>query len=58
MRPVLLPYAWRDMQAIRTSLPGRDYHAPDIFELDRERIFFRDWMYVARVDEAPNRVTS
>ena len=54
MRPVLLPYAWRDMQAIRTSLPGRDYHAPDIFELDRERIFFHHWMYVARVDEAPH----
>ena len=41
------------MQATRASLPGRDYHAPDIFELERERIFFRQWIYVARADEAP-----
>jgi len=42
-----------EMAEVRTTLPGRDYHAPDVFELDRERIFFRDWMYVARADEAP-----
>ena len=53
VRSVLLPYAWREMQANRASLPGRDYHAPDVFELERERIFFRHWMYVARADEAP-----
>ena len=33
---------------VRPTLPGRDYHAPEVFELERERIFFREWMYVAR----------
>ena len=41
------------MSETRATLPGRDYHAPDTFELERERIFFRHWMYVARADEAP-----
>ena len=35
------------------TLPGRDYHASAVFELERERIFFREWMYVARSSEAP-----
>ena len=38
---------------VRPTLPGRDYHAPAVFELERERIFFREWIYVARSDEAP-----
>jgi len=38
---------------LRTTLPGRDYHAQDVFELERERIFFREWFYVCRADEAP-----
>ena len=42
-----------EMTEVRTTLPGRDYHAPEVFELDRERIFFREWMYVVRADEAP-----
>jgi Rieske 2Fe-2S family protein len=41
------------MGAVRTTLPGRDYHAQDVFERERERIFFREWFYVARADEAP-----
>jgi Rieske 2Fe-2S family protein len=36
---------------LRHTLPGRDYCAPDVFELDRERIFFRHWYYLGRVDE-------
>ena len=36
---------------MRQTLPGRDYHAPDVFELDRERIFFRSWYYVGRAEE-------
>jgi glycine betaine catabolism A len=43
-----------EMPEVRTTLPGRDYHAPAVFELDRERIFFREWMYVMRADEAPD----
>ena len=41
---------WREL---RTTLPGHDYRSPEIYELDRERVFFREWMYVARADEAP-----
>jgi len=42
-----------EMPDVRATLPGRDYHAPEVFDLDRERIFFRSWMYVMRADEAP-----
>jgi phenylpropionate dioxygenase-like ring-hydroxylating dioxygenase large terminal subunit len=40
---------------LRTTLPGRDYFGPEVFELDRERIFFRHWYYAGRADglEAP-----
>ena len=31
------------MNAVRTTLPGRDYWSEEVFELDRERIFFRKW---------------
>ncbi|MFY9580013.1 MAG: aromatic ring-hydroxylating dioxygenase subunit alpha [Gaiellaceae bacterium] len=33
---------------LRHSLTRRDYTSPDVFELDRERIFFRRWFYVGR----------
>src|SRR5690242_14412890 len=36
---------------VRTTLSGFDYTAPDIFELERERIFFRGWYYLGRDDE-------
>ena len=35
---------------VRTTLPGRDYWDPHVYALDRERIFFRHWFYVGRVD--------
>jgi Rieske 2Fe-2S family protein len=41
------------MSGVRPTLPGRDYHAPKVYELERERIFFREWFYAARADEAP-----
>src|SRR2546429_5667882 len=37
----------------RPTLPGRDYHAPEVFELEREKIFFREWFYAGRADHAP-----
>ena len=37
----------------RPTLPGRDYHAADVFELEREKVFFREWFYVGRADQAP-----
>src|SRR5712664_3802735 len=36
---------------IRQTLPGRDYYAAEVFELDRERIFFRSWYYLGRAEE-------
>jgi Rieske 2Fe-2S family protein len=35
----------------RNTLPGRDYWAPEVFELDRERIFFRSWFYLGRAED-------
>ncbi len=40
------------MRAGRPTLPGHDYHAPAVFERERERIFFREWIYAGRADEA------
>ena len=33
---------------VRHTLPGPDYYDPDVFALERERIFFRHWFYVGR----------
>ena len=41
------------MNAVRTTLPGRDYWSEEVYELDREKVFFREWFVVARADEAP-----
>ena len=38
------------LSAVRTTLPGRDYHAQDVYELERERIFFRRWYYLGRAE--------
>jgi len=35
---------------LRTTLPGRDYYGPEVFELDRERIFFGHWFYLGRAE--------
>ena len=34
----------------RSTLPGRDYWSAETFELDREKIFYRDWFYLGRPD--------
>ncbi|HET8599610.1 MAG TPA: aromatic ring-hydroxylating dioxygenase subunit alpha [Segeticoccus sp.] len=39
----------------RHTLPGRDYHAPEVYELDRERIFFRSWMYAGRAERLASK---
>ena len=33
---------------IWTTLPSRYYWAEDIFELEKERIFYDSWLYVGR----------
>ena len=35
-------------------LPGRFYNAPDIYDLEKQRIFLKDWLCVARADEIEN----
>lgn len=39
-----------DDKAERQTLPGRDYHAPEVYELERQRIFFRNWVYAGRAE--------
>jgi Rieske 2Fe-2S family protein len=36
---------------VHYTLPGRDYHAPDVFRLEQERIFHRVWCYVGREEQ-------
>lgn len=36
------------------GLPGRDYHSAEIYELEKERIFFRNWFCVGREEQLPN----
>jgi Rieske 2Fe-2S family protein len=43
----------RGMSSALPTLPGRDYHAPEVWELEREKVFFREWIYAGRADEAP-----
>ena len=35
------------------TLPGTDYHAADVFELDRARVFARSWVCVGRAEQLP-----
>ena len=39
---------------IHPGLPGRDYHGHEIFELEKERIFFHGWFCVGRQEQLPN----
>ena len=36
---------------IHPGLPGRDYHAPEIWELEKARIFSRSWYCVSREEQ-------
>ena len=36
------------------GLPGRDYYAPEIYELDKDRIFFRNWFCIGREEQIAN----
>jgi glycine betaine catabolism A len=38
---------------IRTTLPGAAYHSDETYALDRDRVFFRHWMYVGRAERVP-----
>src|SRR4051812_45151044 len=32
------------------TLPGPAYHSDETYEIDRERVFFRHWLYAARAE--------
>ena len=38
---------------IHPSLPGRDYHDPAVWDVEKERIFYRHWYCVGRVEQIP-----
>jgi glycine betaine catabolism A len=35
-------------ESVRSTLPGEAYHSDQTYALDRERVFFRHWMYAGR----------
>ena len=37
-----------------THLPAYYYTSPEILELEKEKLFFKDWLIVGRVEEWPN----
>ncbi|MGH9749383.1 MAG: aromatic ring-hydroxylating oxygenase subunit alpha [Candidatus Polarisedimenticolia bacterium] len=38
---------------MRPTLPARDYYAADVFDLEKERIFSRNWFCVGREEQIP-----
>src|SRR3954447_9560330 len=36
--------------AIRETLPGPAYHSEETYALDKERVFYRNWVYVGRAE--------
>lgn len=52
-------YANFDVEALRRSLyearhiPGFFYTSPELYEVEKEKIFFKDWLAVGRVEEFP-----
>ena len=44
----------RAPRAQATHLPAYYYTSPEILELEKERLFFKDWLVVGRVEEWPN----
>ena len=42
-----MPHRW-------PTLPGTDYHADDVFDLERERVFARSWVCVGRAEQVPD----
>ena len=42
---------------VHPGLPARDYFDPEIYELEKERIFYRHWFCVGRESELPEAGT-
>jgi glycine betaine catabolism A len=39
---------------IRRTLPGASYHSDETYALDRDRVFYRNWIYVGRAERVAN----
>ncbi len=37
-----------------SHVPGRLYYSPEIYAIEKQRIFLKDWLCVGRVEEFPN----
>lgn len=44
----------RERSSLLPTLPGRDYYAPDVYELDRERVFAAGWACIGREEHIAN----
>ncbi len=42
------------LSEVKPTLPSHYYYAQDIYELEKERIFYSMWFYVGRVSDVPN----
>ena len=40
-------------RGLRPTLGSADYCSPEVYELDRRRIFHAGWMYVCHIDGLP-----
>ena len=53
----LKPVIGEDLNKIRAPihqarhLPGSVYTSPEVFQLEKEKFFLRDWLCIARVEE-------
>ena len=41
---------WPARSQIRKTLPGAAYHSEETWALDKERVFYRNWIYVGRAE--------
>ncbi len=40
-------------EPVRSTLPGPAYHSDETYAVDRERVLFRNWLYVGRAERLP-----
>ena len=40
-------------KTVRKTLPGAAYHSDETYAVDRERVFYRNWIYVGRAERVP-----
>ena len=38
---------------VHPAIPAQDFYASDVFDLEREKIFYRNWVCVGRAEELP-----